>query len=83
MSSSPTPPPLKALHPEESLSKSKLSQLNRLTTEEITASLQPGQTHSLKIRPDETILDGHHRIEILRSRGVDVNALPREILVRG
>jgi hypothetical protein len=26
------------------------------------------------------MLDGHHRIKILRDRGVDVDALPREII---
>ena len=31
-------------------------------------------------RPDGTIVDGHHRIKILRDRGIDVNARPREIV---
>jgi hypothetical protein len=31
---------------------------------------------------DGTILDGHHRIKILKSRGVNVDVLPREIIVR-
>ena len=29
------------------------------------------------------MLDGHHRIYLLRKRGVDVDALPREISVKG
>lgn len=47
-------------------------------------SLIPGQKDCLKTRPDGTILDGHHRIHILRQRGVDVDvdALPREVNVK-
>jgi ParB-like chromosome segregation protein Spo0J len=43
-------------------------------------SLKPGQQGSLKVRPDGTIVDGHHRIKILRDRGVDVDSLPCEII---
>jgi hypothetical protein len=64
------------------LSLAKLDQLKRIPTETLEHSQLPGQSGSLKTRPDGTILDGHHRIEILRSRGVDVDALPREIVVR-
>jgi hypothetical protein len=35
---------------------------------------------ALKTRPDGTMVDGHHRIKILRERGVDVDYLPREIV---
>jgi ParB-like chromosome segregation protein Spo0J len=75
-------PPLKPLHPESSLSQPKLAQFRRLTTEELIASLKPGQAGTLKVRPDDTIIDGHHRIQVLRERGVDVDALPREMLAR-
>ena len=44
------------------------------------ASLLPGLEGCLKTRPEGTILDGHHRIHVLRHRGVDVDALPREIV---
>jgi hypothetical protein len=56
--------------------------LDCLTTEQLSATLFPGPRDCLKVRPDGTILDGHHRIYILRRRGIDVNALPREIIVR-
>lgn len=75
-------PPLKSLHSEGALSKAKLKELGKLTTEEMKQTLLPGQPASLKIRPDGTVLDGHHRIKILRDRGVDVNALPRELITR-
>jgi len=75
-------PPLKPLHSDSSLIQLKLNYFSRLPTEEIVLSLQVGQKDSLKARPDGTILDGHHRIAILRSRGVDVDALPREIISR-
>lgn len=74
--------PLKALHADDSLSPVKLSQMERLSTEALKLSLAPGQRDCLKTRPDGTILDGHHRIYILRERGVDVDALPREIEVK-
>jgi hypothetical protein len=76
-------PPLKALHPEASLSSAKLVVLERLSTDALVQSLAPGQRECLKTRPDGTILDGHHRIWILRRRGVDVDILPREIAEKG
>lgn len=75
-------PPLKFVHSDESLSKVKMAQLERLTTEELRLSLQPGQASRLKARPDGTLLDGHHRIAVLRGRGVEVDALPRELVIK-
>ena len=40
---------------------------------------QPG---SPEARTDGTMVDGHHRIKILRDRGIDVDVLPREIVDR-
>jgi hypothetical protein len=76
-------PPLQPLHPDASLSPAKLGEMERRTTDVLKNSLLPGQKDSLKTRPDGTILDGHHRIYILRKRGVPVDALPREIVVKG
>jgi ParB-like chromosome segregation protein Spo0J len=73
-------PPLIPLHPDSSLSPAKLEQYAKATTQELIASLRPGQVGSLKVRPDGTMVDGHHRIKILRDRGVDVDSLPREIV---
>lgn len=73
-------PPLTALHPDSYLSPAKLAKMNQLSTEALTQSLLPGQRDCLKTRPDGTILDGHHRIYILRIRGVAVDCLPREIV---
>jgi hypothetical protein len=75
-------PPLKPLHPEHSLSQAKLAQLRFLSTDTLKESLMPGKSEALKVRPDGTILDGHHRIHILRERGMDVDCLPREVLRR-
>ena len=75
-------PPLQPLHSDESLNKIKLAQLERLTTEVLKSSLIPGQPSCLKARPDGTLLEGHHRIYILRARGVDVDSLEREIVVK-
>jgi hypothetical protein len=75
-------PPLTPLHPDSSLSLPKLAEKERGATEALLKSLLPGQKNSLKTRPDGTILDGHHRIYILRARGVDVDKLPREIITK-
>ena len=74
-------PPLKPLHPNSSLSPVKFAQMGRLATDVLECSLIPGQKHSLKTRPDGTILDGYHRIHVLRE-SVDVDALPREIVMQ-
>jgi len=74
-------PPLKPLHPDSSLNAVKLAQLERFSTEALRDSLLPGQEGCLKTRQEGTILDGHHRIHILRKRGVDVDGLPREVVV--
>lgn len=72
--------PLKPLHPDSSLSQSKLAQYAKLSTEELLLSLYPGQPGALKMKPDGTMMDGHHRIKILRERGIKVDELQREIL---
>ena len=68
--------------PSSVLSQAKLNHYARLTTEELIRSLEPGKIGALKTRPDGTVIDGHHRIAILRERGVDVDQLPREVLAR-
>lgn len=75
-------PPLKPLHSDESLIRIKLEQFRKLSTEELIESLKPENAGALKTKPDGTIMDGHHRIKILRERGIDVDALPREIWER-
>ena len=75
-------PPLQPLHLSSSLSQAKLNQYARLSNEELKQSLEPGRQGSLKVRPDGTIIDGHHRIAILQERGIDMNQLPREVVPR-
>jgi hypothetical protein len=72
--------PLKPLHAETSLTRTKLTFFKKLSTEELKASLMPGQQHCLKTRPDGTMLDGHHRVHILKERNENVDLLPREVL---
>ena len=76
-------PPLKPLHPDTSLNPGKLATMESLATEVIKRSLRPGLRVCLKTRPDGTILDGHHRIYVLRKHDVDVDDLPREIVAKG
>lgn len=73
-------PPLRLLHSEAILSKVKLDQFRRLATAELIESLALGRPGALKARPDGTVLDGHHRIVVLRDRGVNVDARPREVV---
>lgn len=72
--------PLKPLHAEGSLSQPKLDAFRKLSTGDLIGSLRPGEPGALKVKPDGTIMEGHHRIHVLRERGVDVDALPREFL---
>jgi hypothetical protein len=72
--------PLKPLHSDRSLSQPKLDTFRKLSTDELIDSLFPGESGALKVKPDGTIMDGHHRIHVLRERGVEVDALPREHL---
>ena len=73
-------PPLKSLHPDSALSAPKLAKTRRMTTQEILDSLRPGLPESLKARPDGTIMNGHHRIKILKERGMNVDSLPRDVV---
>src|SRR3990167_1060907 len=75
-----TQPPLRLLHSEAILSRVKLDQFRRLSTAELIELLALGRPGALKARPDGTVLDGHHRIVVLRERGVSVDTLPREVV---
>lgn len=76
-------PPLKPLHPDTSLNAVKLAKFDRLSTEVLLASLTPGTEEGcLKTRPDGTILDGHHRIYVLRTRGIAVDTLPSDVVAK-
>lgn len=70
--------PLKPLH--STLIQSKLDVFHKMSTDDLKKTLAPGQPNSLKARPDGTILDGHHRVHVLRSRGEDVDSLPRDVI---
>ena len=51
-----------------------------LPTADLIESLRPGQSGALRTRPDGTVLEGHHRLVVLRERGIDLDTLPREVL---
>jgi RHS repeat-associated protein len=78
-----TPPggsnvPLKSLHPDSSLDKSSLDYWHTQRTDDIVDSLRPGQREPLIAKSDGTIMNGNTRVSVLRSRGYDVDQLPRE-----
>ncbi len=63
------------------LSGAKLAMFAKQGTDFPKESLAPGGEHCLKTPPDGTMPDGHHRVDISRSRGEDVDSLPREVLL--
>ncbi|MDT0346324.1 polymorphic toxin-type HINT domain-containing protein [Streptomyces litchfieldiae] len=71
-------PPLRSLHPDSSLDRSSLDFWHRQDTEDIVFSLRPGAHEPLIVKPDGTIVNGNTRISVLRSRGYDIDSLPRE-----
>ena len=73
-------PSLKFLHSESTLNRVKLEVFRRLTSDVLKSSLGADQPGSLKVQPDGTVLDGHHRLTVLLERGEDINRLPREIM---
>jgi len=72
--------PLKLIHSSETLSKTILDGLRKKTTQELIDSLKPGLEEALRVKPDGRVMNGNHRITVLMERGVDVNALPREVV---
>ncbi|MGB9198379.1 MAG: hypothetical protein WCB53_15765 [Terriglobales bacterium] len=76
-------PPLKSLHADSALIRLKLAEMDRKSTGELIDSLRPGQKDCLKTRRDGTILDGHHRLYLLRQRGINVDELPRDVIEKG
>jgi hypothetical protein len=73
-------PKLLFLHGDETLNRVKLEFFRKFSTDQLKASLAPGKAGSLKARADGTVLDGHHRAQVLLERGENIDALPREII---
>ena len=78
-------PPLQRIHSDQTLetgtSHIALEYWRKQPPPAIVRSLQPGNTEALKVKPDGRIMDGNTRIKVLEERGVDVNSLPREVLL--
>jgi hypothetical protein len=64
------------------LSEVKLGAFRKMATDRVIESLRPGQPAALKARADGTVLEGHHRLTVLRERGVDIDTLPRELIAQ-
>ena len=75
-------PKLIFLHSENALNPATLEVLSSPGDGCDKNSLLPQQPGPLKVRPDGTVLDGHHRLSILIERGENIDALPREIIRR-
>jgi hypothetical protein len=78
-------PPLRRIHSDHTLeagaNRVALEYWRKQSTEDIVASLQPGQPEALKVKFDGRIMNGNTRIKVLEERGFDVNSLPRELLL--
>ncbi|GIU75833.1 MAG: hypothetical protein KatS3mg004_2920 [Bryobacteraceae bacterium] len=72
--------PLKLIHSPATLSKTILDGLRKKSTQELIESLRPGLPEALRVKPDGRVMNGNHRLTVLMERGVDVNALPREVV---
>jgi RHS repeat-associated protein len=71
-------PPLKFMHPEDTIKRNPtFSDLNRQSTDDLVKSLGERAEHPLTVYPDGTIADGNTRVWILKSRGYDIDSLPR------
>ena len=75
--------PLRGLHSIETLAsgtaRASYNFWSKLSTAEIVRSLQPGAEEALRVTRSGLIINGNVRISILRSRGVLVDGLPREL----
>lgn len=71
-------PPLKPLHPDDHFIQLKLEKFRELTTEVLVDSLKPGRENALRVKQDGTVMEGNHRIKILRERYIKVDDLRRE-----
>ncbi|HEX8068510.1 MAG TPA: hypothetical protein VF546_01065 [Pyrinomonadaceae bacterium] len=75
-------PPLRRIHPDETLEtgagRFSLAYWRQRETAAIVESLRPGQSEALRVKPDGRILDGNVRIKVLEERGFDVDSLERE-----
>jgi hypothetical protein len=69
------PPKLKLLHSQSTLDQSKLDYWRGKRTDEIIRSLTTEGRDKLEIRPDGTVLDGNHRVQVLIERGYDTSQL--------
>ncbi len=69
-------PPLRLLHPTESLSQSSLKYWSGQSTDDIVASLS-SRGDPLLVKADGTVMNGNTRLTVLMGRGYDINSLPR------
>jgi hypothetical protein len=77
-------PPLRRIHTDQTLqsgsARCALDYWRRLPTDDIVRLLRPGGVEALRVKPDGRIMNGNTRVKVLEERGLDVNALPREIV---
>jgi hypothetical protein len=77
-------PPLELIHDDSVYAvgpaRTSLEYWRTRPTVEIVDSLRPGRLEGLRVKPDGRVMNGNTRVKVLRERGFDADALPREIV---
>uniref|UniRef100_UPI0005188AE9 polymorphic toxin-type HINT domain-containing protein n=1 Tax=Streptomyces monomycini TaxID=371720 RepID=UPI0005188AE9 len=74
----PCDPPLILIHTENSWSQASLDFWHKQSTDDIVTSLRPKADKALTTYPDGRVRNGNTRLKVLKSRGYDIDSLPRE-----
>jgi hypothetical protein len=74
--------PLRRIHSDATLQSGSnqiaLDYWRKQNTNDIVASLLPGQIEALRVKADGRVMNGNTRVKVLEERGYDLSSLPRE-----
>ena len=75
-------PPLRRIHDsvyeQDPKARRSLEYHRTRSTEDIVASLRPGEEEPLRVKPDGRVFQGNTRIKVLEERGYPIHDLPRD-----
>lgn len=75
-------PPLRLIHSDavyaSGVGRLALRYWRTRPTGEILATLLPGRTEALRVKPDGRVMNWNTRLKVLIERGEDIDSLPRE-----
>ena len=69
------PKKLIPLHPDSSLSKATLDSIRKMDTDDIVKSLKRDGLQPMRVKPDGRVMNGNHRLKVLKERGFDTDTL--------